>query len=129
MYRRLVAGVIFVFCLSLFIGKISYCQDGGGKLMTHLVVCWLNDDAITKDLAMVLSETEKLSLIPGVTDFEVGTAIKSEREIVDDSFTFAISMKFKNVEEMQTYLASPEHVSYVNSILKPRLKKVVVYDF
>ena len=78
---------------------------------------------------MLIREAKKLASIPGVEDLSAGKSIKSDRDIVDDSFTFGISMKFKNVEEMNAYLKHDRHVNYVKNILKPRTLRITVYDF
>jgi len=97
--------------------------------LTHLVICWL-DEAIKEDeIEMVIDETRKLSSIPGVQDFSVGKPVQSDRAVVDDSFTFAIAMRFRSQKEMESYLTHDLHVGYVNEILKPRASKITVYDF
>ena len=97
--------------------------------LTHLVICWLDKSVQESEINMVVNEAKKLVSIPGVSDFSVGKAIESERAIVDDSFTFAISMKFRNLETMNQYLTHKIHTDFVEKILKPRIDKIKVYDF
>ena len=97
--------------------------------MTHLVICWLDEALKNDEIDMVLRETKQLESIPGVQEFSVGRAIQSDRDVVDDSFTFAIAMKFRNLEEMEAYLQHDIHVRYVQDILKQRASRITVYDF
>ncbi len=85
----------------------------------------MSEDAISK----VIAETKELSQINLIENMKVGKAIKSKRKIVDDSFTFGIIMEFSDIETMNKYLNHDVHVKYVKSVLKPVLRKVVVYDF
>ena len=64
-----------------------------------------------------------------VEGMKIGRPVASERKIVDDSFTFAVSVVFDSAQEMQQYLADPIHVDFVQSVLTPVLKRIVVYDF
>lgn len=109
----------------LFIGISLLKED----IVTHLVMCWLDEALKNDEIDMVIRETKQLEFIPGVQEFYIGRAIQSDRDIVDDSFTFAISMKFRNVAEMETYLQHEVHVRYVQDILKPRASRITVHDF
>jgi hypothetical protein len=59
----------------------------------------------------------------------LGRAIASDRKIVDDSFDLGIHAVFANQQDMQTYLSHPEHIVFVNQFVKPKLEKLLVYDF
>ncbi len=64
-----------------------------------------------------------------VQDLEIGRPISSKKKVVDDSFSFAISMNFENNKSLKQYMVDPVHHNYVKSVLKPVLKKVLIYDF
>lgn len=115
--------------LIVFSANAVSSQQEEETSLTHLVICWLDKSLKENEINMVINEANKLASIPGVSDFSVGKAIESERAIVDDSFTFAVSMKFTNSEAMKQYLNHRIHVDFVENILKPRLAKVIVYDF
>ena len=58
-----------------------------------------------------------------------GLSIKSDRPIVDDSFDLGIAMTFRSVDDMNQYLIDPRHTKFVDTWLKGRLDKMLVYDF
>ena len=119
---------LLIILMALPLQVLSAGEEGEG-IITHVVVCWLNADITDNELENVIEETRKLQSIPGLLELHVGTSIGSDRVIVDDSFTFAVSMKFNSVEDMKAYLTHEKHVAFVNNVLKPKLDKIVVYDF
>ena len=109
--------------------RILVADEEQSEIITHVVVCWLNESVTDIEVDNVIRETRKLQSIPGLLGLHVGKSIASTRVIVDDSFTFAVSMKFSSMEDMNAYLTHDQHVDFVNNVLKPKLKKIVVYDF
>lgn len=95
----------------------------------HVVLVWLKDMP-DKDIhkQRVLDGSEQLRSIPGLKSLHIGTAIASERKIVDDSFDVGLHMVFASEQAMNRYLKHPTHVAFVKSI-KPQIKKLLVYDF
>ena len=59
----------------------------------------------------------------------VGHSIPSTRPIVDSSFDIGILVTFANSRDMQSYLIHPTHKAATETILKPLVSKIVVYDF
>jgi hypothetical protein len=94
----------------------------------HVVLLWFT--ARTDSwIQQVEAETLKLRAIPQVLSLETGQAIKSNREIVDDSFDLGITVTFRSVEDMKKYLVAPRHTKFVDTWLTGRLDKMQVYDF
>ncbi len=123
---------IIIIAAILFIILPSTAFSSQGKedsSLTHIVICWLDKSVKDNELNIIINEAKKLTSIPLILDFSIGRAIESERSIVDDSFTFAVLMKFKNKEDMNKYLNHKIHVDFVNEVLKPKVSKIVVYDF
>ncbi len=104
----------------------AYSAD---KTITHVVVVWLNDGVSEAGITAVMKRANVLSEIVSVRGMKIGRPVVSARKIVDDSFTFAISVEFSTEEEMQQYLADPIHVDFVQSALTPVLKRILIYDF
>jgi len=67
--------------------------------------------------------------IPGVVDVHAGSVLPSRRQIVDDSFDVAIIITFANEQAMHAYLDHPTHKDAVEHIIRPLVRKIVVYDF
>ena len=99
------------------------------QLITHVVVVWVNDDVSDKQVSKIIEDTQVLRSINVVQDLKVGRPVESERASVDDSFSFALTVTFKNSADMQAYIVDETHIAYVKSAIKPVLKKIVVYDF
>ena len=57
----------------------------------------------------------------------IGTAALSEREVVDDSYTYALILTFSSKEDQDKYQAEPVHLKFVEDA-KHLWTKVVVYD-
>ncbi len=94
----------------------------------HVVLLWFTTKT-NSWIQQVETETLKLRAIPQVLSLETGTAIKSNREIVDDSFDLGITVTFRSVDDMKKYLIDPRHTKFVDTWLKGRLDKMRVYDF
>jgi predicted nucleic acid-binding protein len=98
--------------------------------INHVVLVWFKQGTTTADIDEVIQETNKLpALIPQVKAMSLGRSIASDRKIVDDSFDLGIHLTFSNQQDMQAYLSHPKHVTFVNKFVKPRLAKLLVYDF
>ena len=94
----------------------------------HIVLCWLNDPGNQAQIQQVIKTSYELTVIPGVLDLQAGTALQSERNIVDDSFDVGIVMSFNNAREMNNYLNHEEHVRRVKNDLLPLCQRILVYD-
>ena len=60
---------------------------------------------------------------------QAGECLPGQRPIVDSSFDVALTMEFASQADMQKYLDDPRHKAAVESVLKPLVKKFMVYDF
>jgi hypothetical protein len=110
------------------------CQQGkrqpdSTSNVHHVVVCWLNEHGNKEARQKVIEVSRGFSAIPGVIDVRAGRVIPSEREIVDSSFDVAIYLSFENEQKLFEYLNHPIHKKAVEKMLKPLVRKVVVYDF
>ena len=110
------------------------CQQDKGQPdstsnVHHVVVCWLNKHGNKEARQKVIEVSRGFSAIPGVIDVRAGRVIPSEREIVDSSFDVAIYLSFENEQKLFEYLNHPIHKKAVEKMLKPLVRKVVVYDF
>jgi len=127
--KRINHFIILSIVILLLFQITTYSQESKENPLTHAVICWLHQETSEKEINLLIKEIKKLNSIPGIVDLQVGRSIDSEREIVDDSFSIAITMKFNSIIGMKSYLSHKDHVKFVNEILKPKLTKIVVYDF
>lgn len=95
----------------------------------HVVLFWQKKPGDAGDRQKLIDAIERLRVIEGILWLDYGTAVPSERPVVDDSFDVALSIRFKDVKALQSYEADPRHMKEVNEVLLPLTKQVKVYDF
>jgi hypothetical protein len=110
---------------------ISACTPStdSNKGINHIILVWFKADTTPEEVAAIMQATQKLTQLPQVQSLQIGSAIASERKIVDDSFSLGIYMYFANQQDMDSYLSHPQHLELVNTLIKPKLEKLLVYDF
>ena len=115
------AGLALVSCASIAPAAKSGSVD-------HVVLVWLKRPGNAADRAKLRQTAEELRAIPQVRSVSHGTALASDRPIVDDSFDVGFVMRFDSPADLRVYETHPFHVAKVNGVLKPLTKKIVVYD-
>ena len=115
---------LLLLCLT-FAGCASISRETGIK---HLVLCWLKEPDHVENINRVIDASKELSAIPGIIDIVAGTAIASDREIVDDTFDVGLVMTFENVDTMKSYLTHEDHIRRVNLVFQPLCQRTLVYD-
>ncbi len=118
--------------LTLLLALLTACTgfiDRPAAPVRHVVLAWFTDAVTEADIRQIVAETLKLKAIDEVVSVETGRAIASERPIVDDSFDLAVMMRFRSAEDMRRYLVDPRHRQFVETWLKGRVEKLLVYDF
>ena len=68
---------------------------------------------------------EKLSMVEKVL---VGGPIMSDRDVVDDSFSVAFTMVFKDEAALQAYNTDPDHKKSSQRTM-PHVARGVIYDY
>ena len=96
--------------------------------VTHIVLCWLNDKGNDSKIEEVIQVSRELSIIDSLREIKVGTALPSDRDIVDDSFDVGMVMSFADQQSLNSYLVHEEHVKRVKQVLAPECAKVLIYD-
>jgi hypothetical protein len=94
----------------------------------HVVIMWLKRPGNADDRAALLAACSELRVIPGILDLNVGTALASDRPVVDDSFDVGLVVRFDSAKSLHDYEANPLHVKKKTDVLVPLTKKIVVYD-
>lgn len=90
---------------------------------------WQKNAGNQADRKKITEAMDRLRVIDGIISLDYGTAVASERPVVDDSFDMALLVRFTNVEALHAYEKDPRHMKEVNEVLLPLTKKVQVYDF
>ena len=109
--------------------SLCSCQTTPTAGWTHVVVFWLKEPGNAAQRAKIIETSESFRKIPGVLSVKAGECLRSTRPVVDISYDVAVAMEFSDREAMQHYLEHPVHTAASDGILKPLVKKVVVYDF
>ena len=107
----------------------SSIKEEPKQRVNHVVLCWLKDSGNKEQRQQLIDESLKFRSIPGVIEVRAGEVIESDRPIVDDSYDVAIFLSYKTIADLDTYIIHPDHKEAVNEVLKPLVKKVLVYDF
>ena len=95
----------------------------------HVVMFWQKKPGNLDDRKKITDAIERLRVIEGITMLDYGTAVASDRPVVDDSFDLALLVRFENVAALHSYESDPRHVKEVKEVLLPLTKKIQVYDF
>lgn len=111
-------------CLPLVAGAA-----GGNQPVEHVVIAWLKQPGDPAAQQRIIAASQALTSIPGVVSLRAGTAVASERPIVDSSFDVALVISFTDKAALDSYLTHPLHVQLVQQTLKPLVERILVYDF
>lgn len=96
--------------------------------LIHTVFFWLKEDLSQEEHAAFLNGLKSLNSIDAVKAIHIGPPAPTEaREVVDNSFSYAATYYFDNIEGQNAYQLDPIHVKFAADI-KGKLIKVVVYD-
>lgn len=115
--------------LSLTACQTSPTKNAESSKLHHIVMVWFNDNISEEEQKTIRKASYELKNISGILSLELGTAIPSERAIVDDSFDLGIVMTFRDQATMQAYLDHPHHKAFIKQHIKGKTKKLIVYDF
>lgn len=116
--------------LTLLLGPMaSGHANGAESAVVHVVLVWLKESANAEHRDRIVEATRGFASIPGVEEVRVGEPLVSERPTVDDSFDVGLYMVFSSKDALDRYLVHPDHRAAQEQVLRPLVRKVVVYDF
>jgi hypothetical protein len=93
----------------------------------HVVLVWLKRPGDPQDKQTLVELGNELRAIPGIRFLDSGTALPSERPIVDDSFDIGFVMRFDSPAALENYAVHPKHVKAKDELLRLS-RKILVYD-
>ena len=106
----------------------TIAPPAGPGTVDHVVLIRQKRPGNAADRQALLAACSELRVIPGIKFLDTGTALASERPVVDDSFDLGLVMRFDSAKSLHAYETDPRHVKKLNEVLKPLTKKIVVYD-
>ena len=98
-------------------------------MFSHIVIFWTEPSVPTAADELVAGANEYLKSIPGILHFHVGRMASSNRAVVDQTYQVALNLVFPDKRIQDAYQAHPQHLEFVEKVLKRVCKRVVVYDF
>jgi len=117
--------------ITTLIGFTSCQQPESNTIDTnfiHVVYFWLNNPDSQTDKQEF---EEKLGLFMETSNYAktkfVGVPSLSDRDVVDDSFSYSLIVSFTSKEEQDLYQTEPAHLKFVEDA-KHLWSKVIVYD-
>ena len=98
-------------------------------MLTHTVFFWLRSDLSPEERAGFETALRTLLTIPDAERAQIGKpAPTPKRDVIDDSYDFALELDFSSVDKQDIYQAHPVHTAFVDG-QKSRWARVQVYDF
>jgi len=94
----------------------------------HNVYIWLkNPESDTDRLAFLTSLNKFLNASENIQTKHLGSPVPSERDVVDDSFTYSIVLTFEDKAAQDRYQDEPAHKLFIEES-SDLWEKVLVYD-
>lgn len=110
----------------LGVSTSSAVQKPAKANFLHIVFIWLKDP--DKYLKNVMAATEEfVKEVPSVKSFHIGVPASTNRPIVDNSYSFCLTVGFDDLEGHDLYQEHEAHKKYVSET-KNLWTKVQVYD-
>ena len=96
-------------------------------MLTHVVLFWAKGDLTEADRADFAGGLRTLLAIPTVDAGWFGSPAATNRSVVDHSYTFGLTLRFKDVAAHDAYQVDPIHDAFHARCAK-YWQKVAVYD-
>jgi hypothetical protein len=121
---KLLAALLAAVCLASCATSAPPAKPG---TVDHVVLVWLKRPGNEQDKQTLVALGRDLRSIPGIRFLDSGTALSSERPIVDDSFDIAYVMRFDSPAALNAYAVHPVHVKAKEELLRLS-RRILVYD-
>jgi len=94
----------------------------------HYLLFWLKPEFSVTQVEEFKQFFEGLKKLPYVKNVRYGKpAASSPRTVLDNSFTYNVSMEFDSLEELEAYGKLPQHLALVAQY-KPYFDRMMVHD-
>ena len=93
----------------------------------HHVFFWLKNSESAEDRDALMEGLQKMSAISTIRQYQIGLPVRSDRAVVDSSWSVSWLNIFDSAEDEATYQAHPIHMEFVKNC-SHLWKKVVVYN-
>lgn len=97
-------------------------------MLTHTVLFWLKPELTDADRAAFRAGLESLRKVATIEALYIGApAAVPPRPIIDQSYSFCLTIVFKNVAAHDAYQIDPIHLAFVQTCQK-YWNRVQIYD-
>ena len=96
-------------------------------MLVHSVYFWLKSDLSDSERGDFAAGLETLKEIPAAEAVYVGTPSTTDRPVIDNSYDFALTLIFRDMDAHDAYQVDPRHKSFLETF-KPMFEKVLIYD-
>jgi len=120
-----------VTAIGLFAQEASSSEEGTNTqqdVLVHTVYFWFTNEATEEDSRNFYEELKKLSTISLIKQKFIGVPASTEqRDVIDNSYDYAITFVFENEEDEKAYQEHPDHLEFIDENAH-LWEKVRVYD-
>ena len=113
------------------VSNTTSIQSNANKIngaFVHTVLFWLKNADNKEDCTLFESVlNDFISSNPQISSYHVGTPAATEREVVDNSYTYCLVVTFPDVQTHDGYQVDPTHLLFIEKA-RHLWNKVVIYD-
>ena len=100
----------------------------GSGHVTHVVILWLKRPDNPADRNAIARASKSFREMPGVVNIEVGNSLPVRRSGIEERFDLSIVFTFRNQAALERFEKDPRHTAARNAVLKPLVKRYVVFN-
>jgi len=89
-------------------------------MIRHVVLFEFRKDVSSEEIERVLASLREFpSRYPAMRRFHVGKNISRR----DRTFSYAMTVEFESVEDLETYLGSEHHERFIDALFRPNIER------
>lgn len=97
------------------------------KLFIHHVYFWLKKPVTKAVRTKFENALKELVTVETIIDYHLGIPAKTNRGVIDRSYSYSLLVTFKNKEDQDIYQTHPTHLKFIADC-EELWERVVVYD-
>lgn len=96
-------------------------------MFVHIVNFWLKNTLTENEISFFEKEVLLLSTVEKIINFHVGVPAKTNRSVIDRSYSYCLLLTFKDEAGHDFYQIAPKHLEFIKNCAH-LWEKVVIYD-
>ena len=97
-------------------------------MFVHNVLFWLKKDLTKAERAAFVKGIKMLAALPSVRNSFIGKPAKTDRPIIDRTYSYGLTVVFDDLAGHDAYQIHPDHLKFIEKN-KAKWAKVKIYDF